>query len=119
MAVATVHTSPTIDHNVWTKSANHADHVFEDLVAPDTFCFLRGLRIAEVFGARKVKPHAVSPCGRQQFLRADQSKLRGLFGAKVVLSALAAREREQREIGEPPFPRRPGLPEQPSPPDHR
>src|SRR5258708_39796589 len=97
MAVAPVHASPTVDHHVGTESANHADHVFKDLVAPDMFRFLRGFRIAEVFGSRKVKTHAVSPGGRQQFLRADQSKLPRLFGAKIVLSAFAARQRAQRD----------------------
>ena len=98
MSVASVHASPAINHNVGAESTDHADHVFEDLVAPDTFRFLRGFRIAKIFGSCKVKPHAVSPCCCQQFLRPDQSQLRRLFGAKVVLPALAACQREQRDI---------------------
>src|SRR5260370_8578344 len=98
MSVAPVHAAPAVDHNVRAKSADHEDHVLEDLVAPDPFRFLRRLRIAKIFGSRKVQPHAVAPCCRQQFLRPEQSQLRRLFGAKIVLPALAARQGEQRDI---------------------
>src|SRR4030081_3151745 len=74
------------------------DHVLEHLVAPDPLRFFRRLRIAKIFGARKVEPHTIAPRCRQQFLRPDQSQLRRLFGAEVVLPALTAREGEQRYI---------------------
>src|SRR5229473_8095124 len=98
MSVAPVHAAPAVNHKVRPKSADHMDHVLEDLVAPDPFRFFRRLRIAKIFGSRKVEPHAVAPRCRQQFLRPDQSQLRRLFGAEVVLSALTAREGEQRDI---------------------
>src|SRR5712692_97230 len=89
MPVASVHAAPAVDHNVRAKSPDHADHVLEYLVAPDPFGLLRRLRIAEIFGSREVQPHAVAPSCRQQFLRPDQSQLRRLFGAQVVLPARA------------------------------
>src|SRR5437016_3678319 len=91
MSVARVHAPPAVNHKVWAKSADHADHVLEDLVAPDPFRFFGRLRIAKIFGSRKIEPHAVAPCCRQQFLRPDQSQLRRLLGAEVVLTTLAAR----------------------------
>src|SRR5690348_13318472 len=98
MAVPSVHASPAIDNNVGAEAADHADHIFEDLVAPDPFGFLGGFRKAKIFGACKEKPHAVAACGRQQFLRADQSELRCLLWAKVVLATLAACQGKQRDV---------------------
>src|SRR5260370_21690682 len=40
----------------------------------------------------------MGPRRRQQFLGADQSQLRSLFGAEVVLRALPARQSEQSDI---------------------
>ena len=98
MTVSCVHTSPAIDHDVWAEASNHADHVLEDLVAPDAFRFLRRLGIAKIFGSREVEPHAVATRRFQQFLRADQSELRRLFGTKIVLAAFAACQGKQRHI---------------------
>ena len=99
MTVASVHPTPAINYNIGAESTDHADHILKDLVAPDPFGFLRRLRKAKVFSASKEKPHAVASGRRQQLLRADQSKLRRLFGAKIVLAALAARQGKQRHIG--------------------
>src|SRR5260370_18916057 len=99
MSVATVHATPAVNHKVRTKFADHTDHIVEDLVAPDPLRLLRRLRIAKILAWRKVQPHAVAACCRQQFLRVDQTKLGGLFGAKIVLPALAASEREQCNVG--------------------
>src|SRR6266851_8652717 len=98
MPVAPVDAAPAINHHVRAKSADHADHVLEYLIAPDPFGLLRRLRIAEIFGSREVQSHAVAASGRQQFLRPDQSQLRRLFAAQVVLPALTERQREQCDI---------------------
>src|SRR5438552_14486035 len=98
MAVASVHAAPAVNYNSGAEAADHADHIFDDLIAPDPFRFLRRFREAKIFGSREVEPPAVAACGRQQFLCADQPELWRLFGPKVVLSALAARQREQSDI---------------------
>ena len=98
MAVASVHAAPAVNYNSGAEAADHADHIFDDLIAPDPFRFLRSLRKAKIFGASEEKPHSVAARGRQQFLCADQSELWRLFGPKVVLSALAAREGKQSDI---------------------
>src|SRR5260370_19174741 len=98
MSVAAVHATPAVNHKVRTKFADHTDHIFEYLVAPDPLRLFRCLRIAKIPGSRKVQPHAVSACCRKQFLRADQAKLRRLFGAKIVLTAFVERQSQTRDI---------------------
>src|SRR5437870_7307468 len=98
MSVAPVHAAPTINHHVRAKSPDYPDHILEDLIAPDLFRFLRCFRISKILGAREIEFHAVASRRRQQFLRADQSQLRSLFGAQIVLAALAACEGEQSNL---------------------
>src|SRR5438132_13054357 len=99
MAVPAVHTAPAVNNNIGAESTDPPDHIFQDLVAPDPLRFLCSLRKTKIFSPRKVQPHAVAARRRQQFLRADQSELWRLFGAKIVLSALAACQGKQRHIG--------------------
>src|SRR3981189_2466730 len=98
MSVAPVHAAPAVNHNVGAKSADYADHVLENLVAPDLLRFLGRFRIAKIFGSREVELHAISPRCRQQFLCTDQSQLWRLFGAEVILTTFAACQGEQRDI---------------------
>src|SRR5713226_721541 len=51
MSVACMHAAPAVNHQVRAKSADHTDHVLEDLVAPNPFRFLRRLRIAKIFSS--------------------------------------------------------------------
>src|SRR5713101_846439 len=99
MSVTPMHAAPAIDHNVRAKSANHADHIFENLVPPNFFGFFGSFRIAEIFGTSEIEFHAIPASGSEQFLRANQPKLRGLFRAEVVLSAFAACQGEQSDVG--------------------
>src|SRR5207245_9242683 len=98
MPVASVHAAPAVNYNSGAEAADHADHIFDDLIAPDPFRFLRRLRKAKIFGASEEKPQSVAARGRQQFLCADQSEFWCLFVPKVVLSALPARQATQSHI---------------------
>ena len=89
--VSAVHAAPSIDDHVGPEIANHPNHVIENLFTPDFLGFFRRFREAEIFGAREVQFHAVAARGRLQFLRANQSQLGRLFGAKIVLPAFAPR----------------------------
>ena len=99
VAVARVDAAPAIDDDVGTERADDADHVFEDLVAPDFFRFGGRFGVAKIFGACEIEFHAVAARGGQQFLRADQAELGSLFGAKGVLSAFAAGEGKKGDVG--------------------
>ncbi len=93
-----MYAAPAIDHNVGTKFANHAHHVFQNRVSPDFFRFRNRLGISEILRAREVQLHAIPASGSEQFLRANQPELRGLLRAKRVLSAFPSRQRQQRNI---------------------
>src|ERR1700693_5703727 len=99
MAVAGMNTAPAVDDNRWPEGADNLDHVLQDFVAPDFFCFLGSLGIAEVFGASEIELDAVTACGRQQLLRANETKLGGLLGAEIVLPAFTACQRKERDFG--------------------
>ncbi len=96
--VPAMHATPAIQHHIRAKSSDDADHVLKNLIAPDFLGFFRCLGVAEIFRAREIQLDAIAASGRQQFLRANQSQLRGLLRAKVVLAAFAAGQREQRNI---------------------
>src|ERR1700676_3816317 len=98
VAVAAVNPAPAVDHDVGTIGADDARHFSEDRVAPDFFCFFGSFRVSEIRRASKEEFYAVSARCREQFLRADQSKLRRLLRPKVILSAFAASESEKRHI---------------------
>src|SRR4029077_16711201 len=99
MAVAGLNTAPAVDDNRWPERADDLDHVLQDFVAPDFFCFLGSIGIAEVFGASEIEFDAVTACGRQQLLRANETKLGGLLGAEIVLPAFTACQRKERDFG--------------------
>ena len=99
MAVAGMHAAKIVDHDVWSKGADDTHHVGEDLIAPNFFCLLRRFRETEIFGAGEIKLYAISAGRGQQLLRSNQSKLRSLLGAEHVLTAFAASERKQCDIG--------------------
>src|SRR5690349_24022043 len=98
MSVSPVDATPPVDHHVWPKLADDADHILQDLVAPNSLRLLGSFRKTEILGARKVESYAVAPGRREQFLRAYESELRRLFGTKVVLSAFAAGQGEQCDV---------------------
>src|SRR5208337_460067 len=81
MAVASVNAAPSVDDDVGAEGADYADHVFEDLIAPDFFGFFGSFGIAKIAGAGEVELHAIAARGGEQFLGADETKLRSLFGA--------------------------------------
>ena len=99
MAVATVNAAPIVDDNVGAEVPNDTDHVFDDLIAPDFFGFFGGFGKAEVTSACEEEPHAITACGSEQFLGADEAELRSLFGAECVLAAFAAGEGEKSDVG--------------------
>lgn len=98
MPVAAVHAAPPIDDHVGAERANHADQVFQDLIAPDFFGFFRRFRIAKIFGTREIEFHAIATCGCEKFLRSNKAQLRSLFGAKIVLPAFPARKRKKSDV---------------------
>ena len=53
MPMSGVHVAKIIDHHVGTKGADHADHILENLIAPDSLGFLRRLRKSKVRRARE------------------------------------------------------------------
>src|SRR5258705_11479596 len=73
VAMSAVHSTPPIDDDVRAEAANDADHVFENLVAPDFFGFLGSFRIPKVFRAREIESYAVPACGGEKLLRSNQS----------------------------------------------
>src|SRR5208337_205626 len=99
MAVAGVDAAPVVDDDVGAEGADDADHVFEDLVAPDSFGLFGSFGVAEIACAREIELHAIAASGGEQFLRADKAELRSLFGAESVLAAFAAGNGEQGYIG--------------------
>ncbi len=99
MAVPGVNAAPTVDDHRGAKTANHLDHIVQDLVAPDFFRFFRCLGVAEVFGAGEKEFDAITPCGGKQFLRANQAKLGSLLWPEIVLAAFATSQGKQRDIG--------------------
>ena len=99
VAVAGVDAAPMIDDDVRAECADHPDHVFQDLAIPDFFRLFGSFGKAEIASPREIKFHAITSSGREKFLRADQTKLRSLFGTESVLSAFAASKGEKRDIG--------------------
>ena len=99
MAVAGMHAAKIVNHDVWSKGADDAHHIREDLIAPNFFCLLRSFREAEIFSAGEKKLYAVAARGGQELLRSNQSKLRTLLGTQHVLAAFPASERKQGDIG--------------------
>src|SRR5215472_14895299 len=89
MAVAGVHASEMVDDDVWAERANHAHHVFEDLVIPNFLCLFRRFGEAKVRGASEKEFYPIAAGGGEELLRADKAQLRRLLGTKVVLSAFA------------------------------
>src|SRR5258705_12910566 len=99
MAVASVDAAPAVDHDVGAEFADHADHVFEDGVAPDFFGFFGSFGEAEIPGAGEIEFDAVAASGGEKFLSADEAERRGLFGAERGLAAFAAGDGGQRDVG--------------------
>ena len=99
MAVAGMHAAKIVNHDVWSKSADDAHHIGENLIAPNFFCLLRSFRETEVFSTGKKEFYAVAACSGQQLLRSNKSKLRSLLGTEHVLAAFTASERQQGDIG--------------------
>src|SRR6516162_1204431 len=94
-----MHPAPVVDNDIGTERTHDADHVFDDLVAPDFLGFLGSLREAEVPCACEVKLYTVATRGGEQFLSPNKTKLWSLFGPESVLAALAACQREQGDVG--------------------
>ena len=99
MAVASVNTAPAVDDDVRPKGANHAHHVRKYSVTPNSLGFFRRFGEAKIRRASEEKLNAVTASCGEQFLGADQSELRRLLWAKIVLAAFAARKSEKRDIG--------------------
>src|ERR1700683_5462208 len=95
LAVARVHATPSVDDHSRPKRTKHSDHVLERHVAPDFHSLIGALRIASVYSACEELLDAVVLARRQQFRRAKNPKAFTLLGANRILSALAARQREQ------------------------
>jgi hypothetical protein len=99
MTVSGMNAAPVIDDDVGAKFANDADHVLENLAVPDFLCFFRGFRETKIAGAREIEFDAVAARGGEQFLRADEAELGGLFRAERILAAFAASEGEKGDVG--------------------
>src|SRR5215471_3446960 len=87
VSVTAVHTTPVVDHEVRTKSANHAHHVVQELVAPDILGLFGRLRKTKILRAGEVELHSVAARCRQQLLGPYNTKLRSLLGPERILSA--------------------------------
>src|SRR5262249_37247627 len=99
MSVAAMNATPTVDHPVRPKRSEDTHPVGQHWIAPHSLCLFCSFGEPKIRRSGKEKLDAVTPrCGKQ-FLRADQSELRSLLRAKIVLATLAAGEREQRHIG--------------------
>src|SRR6516225_6949489 len=98
MAMATVNSAPMVDDDIGAEGADNADHVFEDLVAPDFLRFRGGLGVAKILGAREVELHPIAACGGEQFLGSNQAELGRLLGPERVLTAFPASEREKSDV---------------------
>src|SRR4029077_9367150 len=99
VTVPRVRAAPPVDDHRWPEGADDFDHVLQDFVAPNFFCFLRSFGIAEVFCASEKEFDTIAARGGEQLLRADEAELWSLLRAKIVLSAFAARERKERDFG--------------------
>ena len=99
MSVAAVNASPAIDDDLRAERANHADHVFERDAAPDFSRLLGSLHVARVHGAGEKLADAVMFVGGEEFFGADDAEFGALFGADGVLSALAAGDGEEGDVG--------------------
>ncbi len=98
VAVTGVNATPTVNDDRWPEGANDFDHILQNFVAPDFFCFLWSFGIAEVFCASEKEFDAVAARSGEQLLRADETQLRGLLRAEIVLPAFAACERKERDF---------------------
>src|SRR6266436_366936 len=99
MSMAAVHAPPAVDNNIRPECANHAHHFSEHRIAPHSFRFLGSFRESEIRCVCKKEFHTIATARRREFLRADQTKLRRLLRPQVVLSAFAARQRQQCDVG--------------------
>src|SRR5712692_2277442 len=99
VAVAAVNTAPVVDDDVRAKGANDADHVLQDLVAPDFFRFLWRLGKTKIWGAGEEKLHTVAASGGEKLLCADDAQLRSLLRTESVLAAFATCKGEQGDVG--------------------
>ena len=97
--MAGVDTAPSVDDDVGSKFADDADHVLEDLVAPDFFGFFWSFGIAKIAGAGEIEFYAITARGGEEFLGANEAELWSLFGPESVLAALTAGEGKQGDIG--------------------
>src|ERR1700737_4026225 len=97
--VTCVNPPPAVDDYRWPEGANDFHHVLKNFAAPDLFCFLGSFGIAEVFCASEKEFDTVAARGGEQFLRADKTELRGLLRTEIVLTAFAAGEGKERDVG--------------------
>ena len=65
MAMTGVNAAPAVDDDVGAEGADDADHVFEDLIAPDFLGFFGSFGVAKVAGTSEVEFHAVAARGGQ------------------------------------------------------
>src|SRR5208337_2010844 len=84
MAVAGVDAAKMVDDDVGAEGTDDADHVFEDLVAPDFLRLFRRFRISKIRRTREVELDPIAPRGSEQFLGADQPELRCLLRAEGI-----------------------------------
>src|SRR5260370_29009405 len=99
MAVTAMNAAPAVYNHGGTESSNHLDHVLQDFVAPDFFGFFGSFGVAKVFGTSKKEFDAIASRSCEQLLRADQTELRCLLRAKIVLASFATGQREQGDFG--------------------
>src|SRR3979490_1617088 len=99
MTVTAMNAAPAIYDHRWTERTNHLDHVLQDFIAPYSFSFFGSFGVAKVSSASKKEFDAISSRCREQFLRADQTELRGLLRTQIILATFAPCQREQGHFG--------------------
>ncbi len=90
--MAGVNAAPAVNNHCWPEGANDFDHVLQDFVAPDFFSFFGSFGVTKILGASEKELYSVAARSGEQFLRADETELRGLLRPEIILPALAASE---------------------------
>src|SRR5208283_5970920 len=98
VTMARVDATPVIDDDVGAEGANHANHVFQDLIAPNLLGLLGSLGVTKIAGPGEIEFYAIASCGGEKFLSADEPELWCLFGAESILATFPPGDRQKRHV---------------------
>ncbi len=98
VAMARMDAAPVIDDDVGAEGANDANHVFQDLIAPNLLGLLGSLGVTKIAGPGEIKFYAIASCGGEKFLSADESELWRLFGSESILATFPPGDGQKRYV---------------------